>query len=105
MPCGLHKSANNSLVEKHKIIDDQIILNLPVYLRKVIVQMFSQAPGPQNTLLTKIVRFLDTRDVSFESIHNLIDESTTAQLVPAFAFLAYSIGCRRTRTQTQFMSQ
>lgn len=40
-------------------------------------------------LLSKIVRFLNSKDVSFESIQNLINESTTAQLVPSFAFLGF----------------
>lgn len=60
-----------------------------VCIQYLIVQMFSQTSGPQNTLLSKLVRFLDTKDTSFDSINSMISESTTAQLVPAFAFLTY----------------
>ena len=52
--------------------------------------MFSQAHGePQSNLLARIVRFLDAKDLNIDSIHDLISESTTAQRVPAFAFLSY----------------
>ena len=52
--------------------------------------MFSGAGGaPQSNLLARIVRFLDAKDLNIESIHELINESATSQLVPAFAFLSY----------------
>ena len=52
--------------------------------------MFSGVGGaPQSNLLARIVRFLDAKDLNIESIHELINESATSQLVPAFAFLSY----------------
>lgn len=47
----------------------------------------SQYNTHNNSLLSKVVRFLNSKDVSFETIHNLVNESTTAQLVPSFAFI------------------
>ncbi|EAX94914.1 hypothetical protein TVAG_382990 [Trichomonas vaginalis G3] len=45
-------------------------------------------PGT-NGLLPMIVRFLNTRDTSIEKLQNFINESTTEQLVPSFAFLGF----------------
>ena len=49
----------------------------------------SQFHVSSNSLLSMIVRFLNAKDVSIEKLQNLINESTTEQLVPSFAFLGF----------------
>ncbi|OHT08585.1 hypothetical protein TRFO_22849 [Tritrichomonas foetus] len=38
-------------------------------------------------LLQMIIRFFNNQDVSFQKIQNMVEESTTDEIVPAFAFL------------------
>ncbi|OHT15776.1 hypothetical protein TRFO_13763 [Tritrichomonas foetus] len=47
----------------------------------------AQYNSTSNSLLAKIVRFLNLKETRLQDIQNLVNESTTAQLVPSFAFL------------------
>lgn len=67
--------------------DSDIYKILQCKVTKNRITMLSSSSS--NGLLPMIVRFLNTRDTSMEKLQNFINESTTEQLVPSFAFLGF----------------